>query len=81
MPIPGERRTHQHGQRHEPVDRAVGGEAGICVIAKNVPENATACTIGISSAGRNADGSRRMLRRLRTAMPARPGPTCGWTPT
>ena len=46
------------------VDLSVG-KPGSCVTAKKVPENAIIVNIGMTSAGTNADGSRRMLRRLR----------------
>ena len=46
------------------------------MIAENVPEKAITWKIGVTRAGTKAEGSRRMLRRLRRAMP----PTAGTVP-
>ena len=45
-------------------DRSVGNP-GSFVNAKNVPENETILKIGIAKVGMNADGSRRVLIKLR----------------
>ncbi len=58
--------------RNQLIERSVGNP-GIWVIAKKVPENAIAWKIGISTDGRNADGSRVMLTMLRRINPTDAG--------
>ena len=65
----GEAGPHAAGQREVPVDGPSVGNPGISVMAKKVPLNATVWKTGMATAGKNADGSRRMLRKPRSAKP------------
>ena len=48
------------------IERSVG-KPGIFVTAKKVPANTIMLKIGMASAGKNADGRRRIVRMLRLA--------------
>ena len=68
-PTPAKPEPMQHASgRYQLTERSVG-KPGILVIAKNVPLNAIVWKIGMASAGKKAEGSRRMLRSPRSAKP------------
>ena len=69
MPTPAKPDPMQQASgRYQLTERSVG-KPGISVMAKNVPLNAMVWKTGIATAGKNADGSRRMLRKPRSAKP------------
>ena len=68
-PTPAKPEPMQHASgRYQLTERSVG-KPGILVMAKNVPLNAIVWNTGMANAGKKADGSRRMLRRPRSASP------------